>query len=68
MKEKGKFLTPDEAQTWITDYHLGKFAPKKMGQAFCEKFQVLDAALFYMGGTARAKKHIFNTYVQPDAG
>jgi hypothetical protein len=65
---KGKFLSREEAETWLTDFHLGKFAPKRMGQAFCQKFNVEDSVLFYMAGSTRAEKYIVSTYVQSDAG
>lgn len=55
-------------EAWLTQFHLGQFAPKRMGQAFCEKFGIEDSVLFYMAGSSRAEKYIMQHCLQSEAG
>ncbi len=68
MPSLNKKPTKEEVESWLTQFHLGMFAPKRLGQAFCEKFKIEDPILFYMAANSKAEKYVMSNCLQSDAG
>lgn len=59
-------ITRGQYQQFIDDYYHGRHKGQRLGQAFCNTFNIVDPSAFNDVNEEHALDHIESTYVESD--